>query len=45
MPVIWTKKWKEGKVFYSALGHVAEEFTTYPDVLEMTLRGIEWATR
>jgi type 1 glutamine amidotransferase len=45
MPVIWTKKWKEGKVFYSALGHVAEEFTTYPAVLEMTLRGIEWATR
>jgi uncharacterized protein len=45
MPVIWTKKEKEGKVFYSALGHVAEEFTKYPDVLEMTLRGIEWATR
>jgi hypothetical protein len=45
MPVVWTRKEKEGRVFYSALGHVAEEFKTYPDVLEMTLRGIEWATR
>lgn len=45
VPVIWTKKWKEGKVFYSALGHAVDEFTRYPDVLEMTLRGIGWATR
>ena len=45
MPVIWTKTWKKGRIFYSALGHVAAEFTRYPDVLEMTLRGIEWATR
>jgi len=45
MPVIWTKDWGKGRIFYSSLGHVAEEFTRYPDVLEMTLRGIEWATR
>lgn len=44
-PVIWTKTWGKGKVFYSALGHVAEEFRKYPDVLEMTLRGFEWAAK
>lgn len=43
MPVIWTKSWGEGRVFYSALGHVAEEFERYPDVLEMTTRGLLWA--
>lgn len=45
MPVIWTSQWKEGKVFYSALGHSAEEFRKFPKVLEMTLRGMEWACR
>ena len=45
MPVIWTKTWGKGRVFYSALGHVAEEFRKYPDVLEMTTRGMIWAAR
>ncbi len=43
MPVIWTKRWGKGKVFFSALGHTAEEFTTYPQVLAMTIRGFLWA--
>ena len=43
MPVIWTRTWGAGRVFYSALGHKAQEFIDYPAVLEMTLRGIEWA--
>ena len=43
MPVIWTKTWGKGRVFYSALGHVAEEFRKYPDVLAMTTRGLIWA--
>jgi len=43
MPVIWTKTWGAGRVFYSALGHCAKEFTDYPDVLAMTLRGFQWA--
>ncbi|MBN1555139.1 MAG: ThuA domain-containing protein [Phycisphaerae bacterium] len=43
MPCIWTKTWGKGRVFYSALGHVAEEFTKYPHVLDMTVRGMLWA--
>lgn len=45
MPVVWTKSWGKGKVFYSALGHNASEFTRFPHVLEMSVRGIIWATR
>jgi len=45
MPVVWTKTWGKGKVFYSALGHVAEEFKKYPDVLAMTTRGLIWAAK
>ncbi len=45
MPVIWTHQWGRGRVFYSALGHQAKEFTDYPAVLEMTLKGLIWAAR
>lgn len=45
MPVIWTKQWGQGRVFYSALGHKAEEFTRYPAVAKMTVEGMKWATR
>jgi len=43
MPVVWTKKWGQGRVFYSSLGHAAEEFQKYPEVLAMTVRGLLWA--
>jgi len=43
MPVVWTKTWGAGRVFYSALGHCAQEFADYPDVLAMTVRGFQWA--
>lgn len=43
MPCVWTKTWGKGRVFYSALGHAAAEFTAYPHVLEMTVRGMLWA--
>lgn len=43
MPVIWTKQWGQGRVFYSALGHKADEFTRYPAVTQMTLKGLKWA--
>lgn len=43
MPCIWTKAWGKGRVFYSALGHSAQEFVDYPAVLEMTVNGIIWA--
>ena len=38
MPVVWTKMWGRGRVFYSALGHVMAEFDRFPKVFEMTLR-------
>ena len=42
MPVAWVKNWGRGRVFYSALGHDVAEFTTFPDSLELLLRGIRW---
>ncbi len=45
MPVVWTKSWGKGKVFYSALGHRFEEFEKYPHVFEMTIRGFKWAAK
>jgi len=45
MPVVWTKEWGKGRVFYSALGHKMEEFSQHPYVLEMTVNGLLWAAR
>ena len=42
-PVVWTKSWGKGRVFYSALGHSAQEFKDFPKVLAMTIRGLVWA--
>ena len=44
MPVAWTKRWGKGKVFYNALGHLANVFDN-KSALEMTKRGFEWAAR
>lgn len=44
MPVVWKRRFGRGHVFYSSLGHNAEEF----DVLEMRTifeRGALWAAR
>lgn len=45
MPVIWTRSLGQGRVFYSALGHQAKEFTDFPHVKEMTVKGMLWAMR
>lgn len=45
MPVIWIKQWGAGRVFYSALGHDPREFTDYPHVFQMTVRGLLWTAR
>lgn len=45
MPVAWVKTWGEGRVFYSALGHAPEEFTSFPAAKELTVRGVLWAAR
>jgi len=44
MPVVWKRKWGEGKVFFSSIGHKVHEFDI-PEVRMVTLRGILWATR
>ncbi len=45
MPVIWTKQWGAGRVFYSALGHRLQEFIDHPCVANMTVAGMKWAAR
>jgi len=44
MPVVWKRRFGQGRVFYSSLGHVASDFDV-PEVLELTKRGILWAAR
>lgn len=43
MPVVWTKKYGEGRVFYCSLGH-SEEIVGKPEVMTMMERGMLWAT-
>ncbi|MFN8376693.1 MAG: ThuA domain-containing protein [Anaerolineae bacterium] len=44
MPVVWTRKWGAGKVFYCSLGHVTADFDV-PEAREIVRRGLLWATR
>jgi uncharacterized protein len=44
MPVVWKKRWGQGRVFYSSLGHVASDFNV-PEAKEISLRGFLWASR
>ncbi|SMD05775.1 hypothetical protein SAMN06297251_12263 [Fulvimarina manganoxydans] len=42
MPVVWKHRYGRGRVFYSALGHVAAEFDA-PQMKEILRRGLVWA--
>src|SRR5690625_4961950 len=42
MPVVWTKRWGLGRVFYCSLGHQAN-IVAMPEVSEMMKRGFLWA--
>jgi uncharacterized protein len=44
VPVVWKKRWGEGRVFYSSLGHVVSDFTV-PEALTIMQRGMLWASR
>lgn len=44
MPVVWKRRWGNGKVFYSSLGHVASDFDM-PEAREIVERGMLWASR
>jgi type 1 glutamine amidotransferase len=42
MPVIWTKRWGHGRVYYNSLGHHADIFDI-PEARESMKRGLLWA--
>ena len=44
MPVVWKRRHGSGRVFYSALGHVAKEFEV-PEMRTILERGMLWAAR
>ncbi len=43
MPVVWTKSWGKGRVFYSSLGHRPDVVAMEPVITLMT-RGMLWAS-
>ena len=44
MPVVWTRMWGQGRVFYCSLGHVTSDFDV-PEAREIVRRGMHWASR
>lgn len=44
MPVVWTKTWGSGRVYYNSLGHQAN-IVAMPQTLELMRRGFLWAAR
>ncbi|MDG0808381.1 ThuA domain-containing protein [Cohnella rhizosphaerae] len=41
MPVVWTKRWGRGRVYYNSLGHQAD-IVALPQVSELMRRGFLW---
>jgi uncharacterized protein len=44
MPVVWTKNYGEGKVYYNSLGHQAN-IVAMPEVSELMRRGFVWSAK
>lgn len=44
MPAVWKRRYGQGLVFYSSLGHVASDFDV-PECREIMKRGMLWASR
>ena len=44
MPVVWKRRYGQGRVFYQSVGHSPKEFCV-PEVREITKRGLLWAAR
>lgn len=44
MPVVWKRRHGKGRVFYNALGHLAEELRQ-PEIGTILKRGLLWAAR
>lgn len=43
MPVVWTKYWGNGRVFYCSLGHHDDVFDNSPNAQVLMERGLLWA--
>jgi type 1 glutamine amidotransferase len=43
MPVVWTKMWGNGRVFYTSLGHHDDVFDNAPEAETIMERGMLWA--
>ena len=43
MPVVWTKFWGVGRVFYNSLGHHDDVFVKSPNAAVLMERGLVWA--
>jgi len=44
MPVVWKRRWNQGKVFYCSLGHQTKDLEV-PEVTTIMRRGLLWASR
>lgn len=44
MPVVWKRRYGEGRVFYCSVGHVAADFDV-PEARTIVQRGMLWAAR
>ncbi|GIH17821.1 ThuA domain-containing protein [Rugosimonospora africana] len=44
VPAVWTRRWGEGKIFVSTVGHKLEDLDQ-PEVRTLTERGLLWASR
>ncbi|MHB0997702.1 MAG: ThuA domain-containing protein [Armatimonadota bacterium] len=44
MPVVWKRMYGNGRVFYSSVGHVAQDFDI-PEAKEIVRRGMLWASK
>ena len=44
IPVVWTKYWGKGRVFYNSLGHDEKRVNSEPS-LTITKRGFLWAAK
>ncbi|MEQ1769884.1 MAG: ThuA domain-containing protein [Devosia sp.] len=44
MPVVWKRRYGKGRVFYSSLGHKAQELEV-PQMATILRRGLNWAAR
>jgi type 1 glutamine amidotransferase len=44
MPVVWKRRWGNGRVFYCSIGHTADDFRV-PEARTIVERGLLWAAR